>query len=128
MLVVRKAAEAHLVSGIKIADFIKNHDDPFDFYLASKAPRSSKLIMRSGDVDTLTQNTCRYYVSKKGHELIKIMPPLPPKIDPREFQVESGWLVTLANKVDGTMPNDINLDYYIEQANKLVTELKEVHL
>ena len=128
MLVVRKAAEAHLVSGIKIADFIKKHDEPFDFYLASKAPRSSKLIMRSGDVDTLTQNTCRYYVSNKGHELIKIMPPLPPKIDPREFQVESGWLVTLANKVDGSMPDNINLDYYIEQANKLVTELKEVHL
>ena len=56
------------------------------------------------------------------------MPPLPPKIDPREFQVESGWLVTLANKIDGSMPDNINLDYYIEQANKLVTELKEVHL
>ena len=130
MLVVRKAAEAHLVSGIKIEDFIKNHDDPFDFYLATKVPRSSKLIMRRDDIDTPTQNTCRYYVSNTGHELIKIMPPLKADGNEREFQVEAGWLVTLANKVkvDGSMPTDLNLDYYIEQANKLVTELKEVHL
>jgi len=130
MLVVRKAAEAHLVNGTKIADFIKNHDDPFDFYLATKVPRSSKLIMRRDDIDTPTQNTCRYYVSNTGHELIKIMPPLKADGNEREFQVEAGWLVTLANKVkvDGSMPTDLNLDYYIEQANKLVTELKEVHL
>ena len=130
MLVVRKAAEAHLVNGIKIEDFIKNHDDPFDFYLATKVPRSSKLIMRRDDIDTPTQNTCRYYVSNTGHELIKIMPPLKADGNEREFQVEAGWLVTLANKVkvDGSMPTDLNLNYYIEQANKLVTELKEVHL
>ena len=91
---------------------------------------SSKLIMRRDDIDTPTQNTCRYYVSNTGHELIKIMPPLKADGNEREFQVEAGWLVTLANKVkvDGSMPTDLNLNYYIEQANKLVTELKEVHL
>ena len=127
-LVVRKAVEAHLIDGQDISGYIKNHRDVFDFYLATKVPRSSRLIERDGEKDTLTQSTCRYFVSVTGSELIKIMPALKRDGFEREFQVQAGWLCTTANRVDGSMPNDINLDYYIEQANKLVTELKEVHL
>lgn len=88
-VVVAKAAEAALVRGTPIPEFIHNHDDEFDFMLRTKVPRESKLVMRE-DVtwcgqkvmhrDTQLQNISRYYVSTEGGRLIKVMPPTPAQI------------------------------------------------
>jgi hypothetical protein len=72
MLVVRKAAEAQMVHGVPVKDFIMNHRDPFDFQLSVKVPRSSRLLHG----ETRVQNTSRYYVSTDGHSLTKVMPPI----------------------------------------------------
>lgn len=78
-LVVKMAAEAYLVRGEDPEEFIRNHDDKFDYMLRTKVPRSSKLVLvdEEGN-DEQVQNICRYYVSTKGRNMVKIMPPTSP--------------------------------------------------
>ena len=79
MIVVAKAAEAHLLGEEGIEYFIENHRNKWDFMLRTKVPRSSRLVITDEDDDErLVQNTTRYYISEEGEgELTKIMPPLP---------------------------------------------------
>lgn len=69
--VVAKAAEARLVHGIDIREFIENHDDVYDFMLRTKVPRSMQLEW--GGVKA--PNTIRYYVSTDGDILEKVSSP-----------------------------------------------------
>lgn len=113
--VVMKAAEAAIVHGVKIEDFVMNHTDPFDFMKSVKVPRSSRLEA-NGQV---VQNTCRYYVSKGGVGLTKIMPGL--KDGPeRLFAIEKGWTVTICNDAELFDWSTVNWHYYIEEARKLL--------
>jgi hypothetical protein len=113
--VVMKAAEAAIVRGESIEDFIVNHTDPFDFMKSVKVPKSSRLEA-NGQV---TQNMCRYYVSKGGVSLVKIMPGL--KGGPeRNFAVEKGWTVTICNDAELFDWSTVNWHYYIEEARKLL--------
>lgn len=69
--VVAKAAEAALVHGTDIKEFITNHTDLYDFMLRTKVPRSSKLEWGG----TQVENIVRYYISVEGRSLEKVMPP-----------------------------------------------------
>jgi len=69
-LVVPKAAEAALVHGRNIREFITTHDDIFDFFLRAKVPRSSHLEYCGETVG----NIARYYISRNGDPLYKVMP------------------------------------------------------
>jgi hypothetical protein len=73
-LVVPKAAEAALVRGEDIREFIMNHNDVFDFFLRTKVPRNSSLEWGGETV----QNIVRYYISTEGKKLQKVMPPAGP--------------------------------------------------
>lgn len=73
-LVVPKAAEAALVYGVDIREFITKHSDPLDFMLRAKVPRSNVLEWGGNKVS----NIVRYYVSHDGDILEKIMPPAGP--------------------------------------------------
>ena len=122
-LVIQKAAEAHLVHGKDIGEFIRNHDDPYDFYLRAKVPRSSRLVIRSDDGEKLLRNITRYYVSNHGGKLVKIMPPLPKKPDKeREIAVNKGWNVTVHDVLAPL--TDINYKFYISETEKLVQPLR----
>ena len=68
--VVAKAAEAALVHGKDIREFIMNHDNHMDFMLRAKVPRSNVLEWGGEKV----ANIVRYYVSTDGDFLEKIMP------------------------------------------------------
>jgi hypothetical protein len=99
-LVVKMAAEEYLLNGTDPEEFIRNHKDKFDFMGRVKVPRTSKLVI-AGEVDTQVQNISRYYISEKGGNLVKVMPPL---TDTKEEQV---WVnhelmdsVTISSKVD----------------------------
>jgi hypothetical protein len=116
MLVVRKAAEAAMLHGTSVADFIRGHLDPFDFMLSIKVDRSSRLMWG----DRQIQNTTRYYVSTDGHGLVKWMPPLKGKPDWRSFQVQSGWTVTPVNDAALFDWRTVNWLFYINEAEKLV--------
>jgi len=121
-LVVQKAAEAHLVRGQEIEDFIRNHDDPYDFYLRAKVPRTSRLVLRDGDKETTLRNITRYFVSNHGGQLVKIMPPLPKKPDTyREIAINKGWNVTVHDVIEPL--TDIDYKFYISETEKLVKPL-----
>lgn len=117
MLVVRKAAEAHMVHGVPVRDFIMNHRDPFDFMLSVKVPRNSRL--ETGEGLTL-QNTTRYYVSTDGVSLTKVMPPLKGKSVERRIGVQTGWTVTPVNDASLFRWDNVNWLYYITEAEKLL--------
>lgn len=123
-LVIPKAAEAALVEGIPVRDFILNHDDLHDFMLRAKVPRSSRLILRQGHIDQQIQNISRYYISKSGGSLVKVMPPLPKNPGKeREIGIDVGWMVRECNDITTVDSLDINMEYYIKEAEKLVLPL-----
>lgn len=152
-LVVQKAVEDHLVNGTSIEKFIREHDDDFDFMLRTNVPRSSKLLIDYGDRHEKLQNVTRYYISEDGGQLTKLMPALkqtPSKAQQKEkartpgqikefesvyahrerlgvkdrervIQINGGFNATPLN-VMGPLKN-INFDWYIEEAHKLVDPL-----
>lgn len=75
--VVGMAAEAALVRGVPVRDFIINHRDPFDFMLRGKVKRSDSLFMVWSEfgVEIELQGTTRYFISHNGGELVKKSPP-----------------------------------------------------
>jgi hypothetical protein len=122
-LVVKMAAVHELLGEGKAEDFIRRHDDPFDFMLRTKVPRSSKLVLfneETGEQRQL-QNICRYYPSVHGGKLIKLMPALEGKEieGDRRMAIDSKWNVTPCNNMDD-FSWGINYDYYVDEANKLV--------
>lgn len=120
-LVIPKVAEKVLVSDAPIRETIENWPDQMDFMMRVKVPRSSKLMLHYEGVDYPLENTQRYYVSKGGGQLVKIMPPLARAKDPtawRRIGVESGWSVCPCNDIkQATLP--IDYDYYVREVEKL---------
>lgn len=74
--VIQMAAEAKLVRGESISEFLANHarTHMYDFLLRTKVPRSAQLWHG----DTQVSNIVRYYVSNGGKPLKKVMPPAGP--------------------------------------------------
>lgn len=168
-LVIPMAAEKALLEGMRVEDFIINHEDYMDFMLRAKVPKSSRLVaVKTDDQNNIVeekplQNICRYYISNEGDgELVKIMPPLPTgkagkewidkesgdikwtknkqeeakvkkagyefvqdiEIPPEERRIgiDTGWNVRVCNDIKRFNGN-INYDYYIEEAEKLVKNM-----
>lgn len=69
-----RAAVANMTEGADIETYIKTCFNPYDFCCSVKATGNSKLKWG----DTFVQKNTRYYVSKKGAFLSKIMPPAGP--------------------------------------------------
>lgn len=126
-VIVAMAAEAALTRGEDIDKFIRNHDDPLDFMIVAKVPRNSRLLAQDDDGNlTEIQGTSRVYVSNEGHALIKEMPPTPKKPDVvRHIGIGVGWKHKVCNNMDDFC-GDINYDYYIEEARKIVDPLVQM--
>lgn len=123
-LVIPMAAFNALVNGVDVEEYIRDHSDKWDFMLRTKVPRSSRLVLEKNGVEIPQQNICRYYVSKDGGALVKIMPPLEGKEDERRIGIETGWNVKTCNNSD-LFAWDIDYDYYVQEARKLVDPLIE---
>ena len=185
-LVVPRAAEAALVHGADIREFITNHADIMDFMLRTKVGRSDALILTdTKGNETRMQNITRYYISNApgAGSLTKISPPakgakigswkrknsltdqfyqsviaelrgqnvtdtallggvphdldtngLPwddrintanrSKYDTRRTGINTGWLVNPCNNIKDANRENINFDYYIAEAEKLVKPLR----
>ena len=178
-LVVAKAAEAALVRGQDIGEFIRNHGDIFDFMLRTKVGRADSLVIAdTAGNERQLQNITRYYIGNEGGELIKISPPakgnevgawkratkltdqfynqviaelraknwshLQPheldatglpwderintknksKYEIRRTGLNVGWLVAPCNDIRDANRSNINFDYYIAEARKLVDPLR----
>ncbi len=153
MLVVAKAAEAHLIRGADISNFIRNHENDFDFCLNVKMRKPWVLMWG----DEQIQGTTRYYISKSGKSLVKVGAELskitkqkqeilqneilagrngrglfkltksgdPQPLFPvtRKIGVNVGWNTTICN--NGLMDrSDIDYDFYIEEVKKLTDPIK----
>jgi hypothetical protein len=155
-LIVPMAAEAALVHGKDIREFITSHEDVMDFMLRAKVPRSSVLEWGRQRV----ANIVRYYVSTDGDILEKIMPAAgsvgqwkrangltdayyeavlaevgdewderihtknKSKYEERRTGINTGWTVMLCNNMEGVIPVDINYEFYIAEAMKLVVPVR----
>lgn len=136
-IVVAKAAEAHMVHGKDITQFIINHakTDPWDFLLRAKAPRSARVLACEtdtkvvtpyvDDIDTvalhdgesMVPNITRYYVSTDGVYLMKLMSPTAKQIEnwntvPHWYHVDSGIhkctkKAPSGKYIEGTKPSDM---------------------
>ena len=84
--------------------------------------RTCRLLIEFGphSVSDL-QNVTRYYIGHHGGKLIKIMPPAPGGTEERRIGIDKDWLAVPMNTMSEV--RDINYDYYIEEANKLVDPL-----
>lgn len=144
-LVIPKAVEAALVHDIDLADFIINHDDPWDFLIRQKGGRGARI--QHGD-DNHT-GVVRYYVSTTGHRMIKHMngrvsgihaegqaEPLGQRKAYRcsicgetfgtkgMFEIHNrethSWKTTIVNEFNGSMPHDIDHRFYLNESMKLM--------
>lgn len=115
-IVVAKAAEAALVRGENIESFIRRHLTvcPLDFMLRTKINRKDKLILETpvmwGDTVVTTrqqeqQRVTRYYVSKDGGYLIKLMDPTVDQI--KKWKMGNHWrhVTTGAHKMASKQPS-----------------------
>lgn len=119
-MIIPMAVQAHLIEGRDITEFIRSHEDPFDFMLRVKAPRTARLEWGGQKL----QNTTRYFISTTGHQLVKIMAPLAKNPEKeRPIKIHDGYKITPMNTM-GKVEN-IDYDWYIEEALKLVRPLYE---
>jgi hypothetical protein len=118
-LVIPKAAEAFMLHGTPIKNFIMEHEDVHDFMMRVKVPRSSKLMLIKDGVATQQQNICRYYACKDGGKLVKIMPSIADDAEDRNIGIAKEWNVKVCNDME-TFGRDIDVRYYVSEALKLV--------
>lgn len=119
-MVIAKAVKAHLVDNIDYEEFIRLHEDKFDFLLRTKVPRNSSLVLVVDNEDILQQNICRYYPSKSGGKLIKIMPPLEEGGELRRLGIDTDWDIKTCNNIKDFDWKDLDYNYYISEAKKLI--------
>jgi hypothetical protein len=120
-LVIPMAVESALIHGESVRSYILNHDNIHDFMLRTKIPRSSRLVIG----ETPQQHVTRYYVSKSGSPMVKIMPPLAKKPGvERRIGICVGWNVSECNNIHTAIGQDIDFEYYISEAEKLLKPLE----
>lgn len=121
-IVSQKAACAYLLEGKNIEEYIRNHNDLFDYFLCTNVNRSSRLFWGDKEI----QRNSRYLVSTTGRELVKVMPPLKGKTEERRIAINKGYKALVCNTVLYSFLADSDIDYewYIQQAQDLVGGFK----
>lgn len=123
-LVIPKAAEAYMLHGKDVEEFIKEHltNNVFDFMLRTKVPRNSSLVLIDDEGnERRQQNICRYYASTNGGKLVKIMPPLVEGEPERRIGIDTEYNLKTCNDMSD-FGNDIDITYYVDAAKKLVIQ------
>ena len=125
--VVPIALERYFVYGTPVADTIMHHANLYDFCLRQKASRSFHYegTNRITGETTVYNKLIRYYVSNTGDKIFKIKNPECQTRAAAVSQIEAGeWVCKVCNYLPKNSKTDnINYDYYIEKANRLVTKI-----
>lgn len=126
-MIISMASLAELLSIESAEKFIRVHDDPYDFVLRTKVPRSSKLYLSFDDGrEEQQQNICRYFPATEGGKLVKLMPPLEDGGEWRRLGIDTEWNVLTCNNMKDFNWSKLNYDYYITEAQKLLDGVKNV--
>jgi hypothetical protein len=145
MPVIAKAVEAYFVKGTPVREFITNHTDLYDFCKSQKVGSQYEVFSTSslnGEVVyKKEQRTNRYIISNRGQKLYKKRKEdsdtnivWNASYDKNHGYKEisnfndlvSGFYVTLFN--DYSQNIDINYNYYISEANKLIFPFEDPQL
>lgn len=120
-MIIPRAASEYIVNGTDVDEFIREHDDDYDFMLRTKVPRGSKLIADYGlGVDVEEQRITRYYVATDGPKLTKRMPPLDK--DPhkwRDISINAEKNVQVCNNSVLIDKEKVDYEWYISEARTL---------
>jgi hypothetical protein len=124
--VVARVAEKVLVEGAPIRETIESWPDLHDFMYRTKLNRPMYLEWNGTNVQRIT----RYVVTKQGHTLYKMMPPL--ARDPekwRRAEIKAGWKVLVCNDIQDAhrafaSGDSVDYNHYIERVEDLVMRLK----
>lgn len=124
-MVIGMAVYDELINGGDAEQFILNHTDEYDFCLRSKVPRSSNLFLVMEDGEEIQQqNICRYFPSREGGKLVKLMPPLEGQTEWRRLGIDTEYSVLTCNKMVDFDWSKLDYSYYINEAKKLVEGVK----
>lgn len=138
--VVPIALQLFYSKGIPVEETILNHENIYDFCCGVKSIKGNKLVHLNtkNNTEIELQKVNRYFISKDGFNLLKRLPKLELKkstnqIDifgnvddgTREQEVEADWLTTIFNRYVKKDIKDynINYDFYIEKANKIINKI-----
>ena len=119
-LVIPMAAEAAMLYGKDVEEYVRTHDNDWDFLLRTKVPRNSSLVLVFDFHEEQQQNICRYYVAKNGGKLVKIMPPLEEGGEDRRLGIDIEWNIMTCNDMKDFDRSKMDYDYYIAEAKKLI--------
>jgi hypothetical protein len=126
--IVPIALERYFVSGVPVDETIRNHGNLYDFCLRQKATRDFHYegISPKTNEKKVYDKLIRYYVSTDGEKLLKVKNESCQTNAAKISQVEAGeWLCTVVNHLPkGTVVSNINYDYYIEKANRLIHKIQ----
>lgn len=126
--VVPKAVQAYYLDGISVEEFIRNHDNIYDFGIGFRARKDWTLvynhIQNDQRIKDTQQRTIRYYMSVTGGTLTK------ENEDGRINSLEAGWTATMFNQYHELPMKDYNIDYryYIREANKIINAVDDGQL
>lgn len=147
-----RAAVANMLYGTDIETYIRSCVNPYDFCCSVKVKRADQLLWGSQPM----QRNTRYYISRNGQYLTKIMPPAGPvgrykrkigvseaeynrvmeetnwewdervcsgnksKYEERTTSLAAGYVVSVVNDIKDFDWNNINYDWYVQEALKLI--------
>ena len=158
--VVAISLREYFIDNIIVDDTIRNHNIIFDFCCVDKKKGDAKFESWTYNKEGNKQvqklgKVVRYYVSNKGSQLMKILPPLAKntitktdihrqKVDKaqvnlfdfvedvqiiknRESNLKKNQYCTVFNKFEqkDIKNYDINYDYYIDQAKKIIKQIEK---
>lgn len=121
-MIIPEAINKYLADGTPVSETIKNCKDLRKFLTYQKVSKkysveyNNKLIARIN----------RYYVSTNGFNLFKCEVDKNTGARSHYISMLQGWGVTIANKLSDypELPKNINYQYYIKEANKIVETFK----
>lgn len=126
--IVPIALQEYYINGTPIEQTITQHEDIYDFCIASKFPRPwvgeyTTLKTVNGETQknkTVFKKNLRHYISNKGSYLWKVNTD-----DGRRNQINKGFQAIPFNKYERKDNYDINYNYYISETRKIILTIND---
>jgi hypothetical protein len=113
--VVAKAVVEYFTKGTPVQTYIRQNTDIKDFLISEKTGKQFDTYCGNNKIQSIN----RFYASVDGEYYYKVN-----KESGQRNDVLSGHPVTLANKLPTELPNNINYNYYIAEAMKIVDAIQ----
>lgn len=129
MRIVPIALKKYFVEGIPIEETIKNHKDIYDFCLELKVNKDWETVYKYINKDTnlieseILGRITRYFISGSNGTLLKTH-----KSDGRITHINKGFGIKVFNRYYDSDDYNINYNYYIIEANKIVNQIEDNQL